>query len=223
MAVSSPTASRIVIVDDHPIVLRGMVQILHVEEDLRVVATAETPAEARASIEEHEPDLVIVDVALKNSSGLDLVKEFRTQHPTLPILLLSMHEESVYAERALRAGARGYIMKREAPEQLVHAVRAVLRGEIYLSDRMVTRILHKFVSGRGTGQGNALDSLTDRELEVFRLMGQGFGTREIAERLSLSIKTIETYRSHVKEKLGLANGAELVRYAMRWVQSENLS
>ena len=216
---SAPAPVRsILIVDDHPVVRQGVRHVIEQEPDLRIVAEAESASEALNALQQHKLDLAIVDISLKGTDGLELTKWIRAQDEKLPVLIMSMHDESLYAERVLRAGAHGYIMKAEVADKIVIAVRRVLRGEIYLSDKVGQNILHE-VSGRSTAMDESpIKQLSDRELEVFRLIGQGHGTREIATMLHLSIKTIETYRAHIKDKLGLASATQLVRYAAQWVE-----
>jgi DNA-binding NarL/FixJ family response regulator len=211
----------VLIVDDHPIVRQGLAQLINQESDLAVCGQAEDAHEAIQAIRQLDPDLVIVDISLKDTSGVELIKDLKVQYPDLPILTLSMHDEAVYGERALRAGAKGYIMKQEATEKVVTAIRRVLAGEVYVSDGMAAMMVSKLVGG-GTGRavGSSVDSLSDRELEVFRMIGEGFNTREMAERLHLSVKTIETYRAHIKEKLALQDASELLRTAIQWVNTE---
>ena len=216
-AAPAPVRS-ILIVDDHPVVRQGVRHVIEQEPDLRIVAEAESASEALNALQQHKLDLAIVDISLKGTDGLELTKWIRAQDEKLPVLIMSMHDESLYAERVLRAGAHGYIMKAEVADKIVIAVRRVLRGEIYLSDKVGQNILHE-VSGRSTAMDESpIKQLSDRELEVFRLIGQGHGTREIATMLHLSIKTIETYRAHIKDKLGLASATQLVRYAAQWVE-----
>jgi DNA-binding NarL/FixJ family response regulator len=212
---------KILIVDDHPIVRRGLAELVNQEAGLVVSGQAEDAHQAMEAIRAQEPDMVIVDISLKETSGLELIKDIKTRHPGLPVLTLSMHDESLYAERALRAGARGYIMKQQATEELIMAIRKVLDGHVYVSDTVAAKMVRKLV-GRGPDVGaSAIDRLSDRELEVFRLIGEGHGTRQIAEKLHLSVKTIETYRAHIKEKLNLADSAELLQHAIQWVKSQN--
>ena len=213
--------TSILIVDDHPIVRQGLTELINHEDDLVVCSQAEDAPEAMGVIKALKPDMVIVDISLKETSGMELIKDINVQYPNLPVLALSMHDESLYAERALCAGAKGYIMKAEATERVITAIRKILSGEIYVSDRMAAKMVRKLVGGRSDVGASAIDSLSDRELEVFRLIGQGRGTRQIAEKLHLSIKTIETYRAHIKEKLSLANATELLQYAIQWVSSQN--
>ena len=210
---------KILIVDDHPIVRDGLIRLIHEEQDLTVCGQAEDAHQALKAISESRPDIAIVDITLKSSDGIDLMKNIRSQYPKLPVLILSMHDEALYAERALRAGAKGYIMKQEASEKLLEAVREILSGRIYCSDKISRRVMHKFARGKADIKDSPIDSLSDRELQVFRLIGCGYRTSEIAKKLYLSVKTIETYRTHIKEKLNLANSAELLRYAILWVNS----
>ncbi len=212
--------AKILIVDDHPLVREGLADLVNKEKDLVVCGQAEDAYQAMEAIRELKPDMVIVDISLKETSGLELIKDIKIQHPGLPVLTLSMHEESVYAERALRAGAKGYIMKREATKKVVTAIRKVLRGQLYLSEKMMTRLVRKFVDGKPEAGTSPIDCLTDRELEVFSLLGRGNGTRQISEQLHLSVKTIETYRSRIKEKLNLTSASELLQHAFQWVNSE---
>lgn len=212
--------AKILIVDDHPLVREGLADLVNKEKDLVVCGQAEDAYQAMETIRELKPDMAIVDISLKGTSGLELIKDIKIQHPGLPVLTLSMHEESVYAERALRAGAKGYIMKREATKKVVTAIHKVLRGQLYLSEKMTTRLVCKFVDGKPEAGTSPIDRLTDRELEVFSLLGRGNGTRQISEQLYLSVKTIETYRSRIKEKLNLTSASELLQHAFQWVNSE---
>jgi DNA-binding NarL/FixJ family response regulator len=211
--------TRILIVDDHPIVRQGLAELVNHESDLVVCGQAEDSHEAIKAIKDLSPTLAIIDISLKETSGLELIKDIRSQYPDLPVLALSMHDETLYAERALRAGAMGYIMKQEATENVIVAVRRILGGEIYVSDRMSARMVRKLVTGQIEPTTSQVERLSDRELEVFHLIGKGHGTRQISERLHLSVKTIETYRAHIKEKLNLADAAELLQYAIQWVSS----
>ena len=220
----SSTKSRgkrtVLIVDDHPIVRQGLAQLINQEHDLVVCGQAEDAHEAIRAVRENEPDMVIVDISLKDTSGVELIKDLQVQHPELPILTLSMHDEAVYGERALRAGARGYIMKQEAIEKVVTAIRRVLAGEVYVSDGMAAKMVSKLVGGASKRTGSLVERLSDRELEVFRMLGEGYNTRETAEKLHLSVKTIETYRAHIKDKLALQDASELLRAAIQWVNTE---
>jgi DNA-binding NarL/FixJ family response regulator len=207
--------SRIFIVDDHPIVRQGLALLINREPDLTVCGDAEEGNSALPKIESLKPHVVIVDISLNGPDGLDLLKELQTRDPNLPVLILSMLDELLYAERALRAGASGYIMKQEATEQVLVAIRRILGGEIYVSDRMANKMLHRFVGGSPPSAHSPIANLTDRELEVFRLIGDGHGTRQIAEALHISVKTVESYQAHIKEKLALKNGRELVQRAIQ--------
>jgi len=210
---------KIVIVDDHPIVRQGLAQLINQEKDLEVCGQAGDAHEALQAIRQLHPDMVIVDIGLKDTSGMELIKDLKIQYPDLPVLTLSMYDESIYGERALRAGARGYVMKQEATAKVVTAIRRVLAGEVYVSDGMAAKMVSKLVGGGTRAAGSFAENLSDRELEVFRMIGEGFGTREMAEKLHLSIKTIETYRAHIKDKLGLQDANELLRTAIQWVNA----
>lgn len=212
---------RVFVVDDHSIVRQGIIQLINQEDDFEVCGEAEDAHQAMDGVRETKPDVVLVDLTLKDTSGLELIKNFKSLYEEMPMLVLSMHDESLYAERVLRAGARGYIMKQEATENVMVAMRQVLGGQVYVSPNIASKILHALVDGPGKGGGSPLDRLSDRELEVFQMIGRGISTREIAEKLFLSIKTVETYRAHIKEKLNLKNATELVQRAVQWVQSEN--
>jgi len=211
--------TNILIVDDHPIVRQGLAELVNHEHDLVVCGQAEDVHQAMKAIKELRPNMAVVDISLKETSGLELIKDINAQYPDLPVLALSMHDESLYAERALRAGARGYIMKAEATEKVVMAIRKILSGDIYISDKMAAKMMLKLVGSKTEVSASPVERLSDRELEVFHLIGQGFGTRQISERLCLSIKTIETYRAHIKEKLNLADAVELLQHAIQWVNS----
>jgi DNA-binding NarL/FixJ family response regulator len=208
--------NRILLVDDHPIVRQGLAELIDHEKDLSVCGVADDIHQALEQIVALGPDLVIVDISLKGSNGIELLKNIKVRYPKQAVLMLSMHDESLYAVRALRAGAAGYVMKQEATEKVLTAIRQVLNGEIYLSERMEKKMMHQLVGGRSARTGSPLEDLSDRELEVFNLIGQGHGTRQIAEELHLSIKTIESHRAHIKEKLNLKNATELVQHAIQW-------
>ena len=202
------------IVDDHPVVREGIAQIIRQAGGLEVCAQADCPEKALHAVSTAKPDVAVLDLALAAGSGLGLIHDLKEWHPHLPLLVLSMHDETLYAERVLRAGASGYIMKQEAAEEFVEAIRKVLNGGVYLSERMSSRMLQK-LTGRERA-ASAIESLTDRELEVLRLVAQCLSPREIATKLCLSIKTIETHLDHVKIKLGLDSSRELFRYAIVW-------
>jgi DNA-binding NarL/FixJ family response regulator len=214
---------KVLIVDDHPIFRMGMAELLNQEADLEVCGLAEDIASARKALIAHEPDLAIVDITLAGDNGLDLVKEISAGPRPLPILVLSMHDESVWAERAIRAGARGYIMKREASETVIAALRNIVAGRIHVSENMMALMLDKFHVRPGSSGAPTIDLLTDRELEVFRLIGAGLATREVAARMNLSIKTIGTYRDRIKQKLCIKTSAELSRRAVLWTEREHFS
>ena len=208
--------SRILLVDDHPIVRQGLTEMIDHEKDLCVCGAAEDLHRALDAVAALKPDLVMVDISLKGGNGIELLKNIKVRHPNMLVLMLSMHDETLYGLRALRAGASGYIMKQEATEKVLIAIRRVLNGEIYLSERMERRMMQQLVRGRTPRSGSPIEDLSDRELEVFNLIGQGHGTRQIAEELHLSIKTIESHRAHIKEKLNLKTATELVQYAIQW-------
>jgi DNA-binding NarL/FixJ family response regulator len=218
---TSQNKHKIVIVDDHPIIRQGLAELIDQEDDLVVCGQVEDAHQAMKAINKQKPALVVVDVSLKDSNGIELIKDIKVQHPDATVLVLSMHDESVYAERALRAGANGYIMKQEASEKIIQAIRKVLNGQVYLSDKMAANVMNKMVGAKTDAGVSAIDRLSDRELEVFTLLGQGRGTRQIAQKLHLSIKTIETYRAHIKEKLNLADAAELLQHAIQWVNDRD--
>ncbi len=214
--VAKKNKNRILLVEDHPIVRQGLAEMIDNQKDLMVCGAAEDVHQALHQISALQPDLVIVDISLKSSNGIELLKDIKLRHPKLLVLMLSMHDETLYAVRALRAGAAGYIMKQEATENVLTAIRQVLGGDIYLSERMEKKLMQQLVGGRAARTGSPLEDLSDRELEVFNLIGQGHGTRQIAEELHLSIKTIESHRAHIKEKLNLKNATELVQHAIQW-------
>ena len=210
---------KVVLVDDHPIVRQGLAQMIARELDMEVCGEAETAADALKAIAACKPDVAVVDLSLKGTSGLELLKDLKVRFPKLPVLVLSMYDETMYAERALRAGAKGYMMKEEATEKVLAAIRGILAGQIYLSEAMASRLLHMAVDGRTPGAVSPTERLSDRELEVFQLIGQGYGNTDIAQQLHLSPKTVETYRAHIKEKLGLSGATELLQHAIQWAQS----
>ncbi|MDB6121275.1 MAG: Two component transcriptional regulator, LuxR family [Pedosphaera sp.] len=208
---------QILLVDDHPIMREGFTQLINHHPDLHVCAHAGNAAKALDSLTTFKPDLAIVDIALNGTSGIELIKNIHSRWPEQLILALSMHEESVHGERALRAGARGYVMKNEATEEIMRAIREVLKGEVYLSKEMRSIVVQKFLNGEQNNGRSGIDQLSDRELEVFQLIGGGRKTSQIAAELHLSVKTVETYRAHIKEKLNLRDGMELVRHAIQWM------
>ena len=211
--------SLILLLEDHPIVRQGLEQTINHEPDLRVCAAVETAEQALQQIETAHPDLLLLDISLQGANGMDVLKVVHQRHPELRVLILSMHDERVYAMRALGEGAAGYVMKEAATEKVLDAIRRVLNGDVYLSPQMEKRSMQQFVGRRSASKGTPLEHLSKRELEVFDLIGQGQRTRQIAEALHVSVKTIESHRQHIKEKLGLSNGHELVQHAIQWHQA----
>jgi DNA-binding NarL/FixJ family response regulator len=201
-------------------VRQGLTLLINREPDLIVCGEAEDAHTAMLSLTVTRPDILVVDISLNGPDGLDLLKNIRTRHPDLPVLILSMHDESIYAERALRAGAQGYIMKQEATEKVLVALRRILSHEIYVSERIANRMLHRYIGSPNATRPSSITDLTDRELEVFRLIGEGHSTRQIAEDLHISVKTVESYQSHIKEKLSLRSARELVQHAIQWSVSQ---
>ncbi|MBN2294274.1 MAG: response regulator transcription factor [Pirellulales bacterium] len=207
---------KILIVDDHPIVCRGLRELVADEPDLEVCGDAEDVSAALKQVESLCPDIVVIDLSLKGGHGLELIHEIKAKNERIRMLVSSMHDESLYAERVLRAGAMGYISKQESPDKIIEALRQILRGEIYLSSRMSNRLLHRLTSGQSF-ETTPIDDLSDRELQVFEMIGQGLSTKEIAVKLDLSHKTIEAHREKIKSKLNLKTGTELNRHATQWV------
>jgi DNA-binding NarL/FixJ family response regulator len=216
--------NRIFLVDDHPLVREWLTNLLNQQPDLEVCGEAETSADALRGIAATKPKLAIIDISLNAASGLELVKDLCIQHPSVAPLVLSMHEEELYAERAMRAGARGYVRKRETSKNILAAIRRVLEGGIYVSEKLSNAMAVKFLKGQeavGIAQSR-VEQLSDRELEVFQLLGQGKSTSQIAEQLHISLKTVQAYSVRAKEKLGLTTAAELVREAILWEESAHL-
>ena len=207
---------RVYLVDDHPLVREWLTNLIHQQPDLAVCGEAETGPQAMRAIAELKPDVAIVDISLRDSSGIELIKDLKQCCPGVAVLVLSMHEESHYAERALRAGARGYIMKRETAKKVVTAIRQVLEGKLYVSENLAAALAAQFVAGQVLATRSPVEQLSDRELEVFELLGEGRGTRQIAETLRVSVKTVQAYCARVKEKLNLGSATELLREAVRW-------
>ncbi|HWS62329.1 MAG TPA: response regulator transcription factor [Steroidobacteraceae bacterium] len=205
---------RVLIIDDHPIVREGLRSILDSQDDLTICGEAETAREARIAIKRLNPDVVVTEFSLKQGDGIDLVREVRAHHPQLPILVLSSHDEAIYAERMLAAGANGYIMKQAASEQFLGSLRHVLDGHIYVSEAVGNNMIHKFAAGGPRRSANPIDRLSNRELQILHMIGKGMSTREAAQALNLSIKTIESHRQRVKRKLNLNTGTQLVRFAV---------
>jgi len=222
----TPMKARIMIVDDHPIVREGMIHFLNTQMDLDACCEAGSTEEALQVVATHAPVLVIVDISLKNESGLALIQTLRHKYPSLCLLVLSQHEESVFSERALRAGANGYVMKQSATGHILQAIRQVLAGHVYLSAAMQSRLSQQLLGGHRSGATSAdadvqprlMANLSEREFEVLQLLGMGFGTRQIADKLSRSVKTIETHRASLKDKLLQKSGTDLVRFAHQWLQ-----
>jgi len=217
-AATANQKNRIFIVDDHPIVRKGLTQLINQEPDLTVCGEAENAEAALELLKKVKPDLAIVDISLRGIDGIELTKLIKVRFENIPVLVVSMHDESLFAERALRAGARGYIMKQEAIEKMMEAIHKVLRGELYVSDRVSANIVKRFVDGKAEGVSSPEELLSDREMEVFQLIGQGFGTRQIADQLHVSVKTVETYRANIKVKLNLKNATELMKHAVHWIE-----
>ena len=217
---SSEPRKRLLIVDDHPIMRQGLALLINEEPDLIVCGEAETANQAIDAIGKLNPDLVLADITMPGKTGLDLIKDLQTLHPGTAVLVMSMHDESLYAERVLRAGGRGYVMKQQGGQVLLEAIRRVLAGQIAVSDRMSSKILEIFSGRRDETGGSPVGKLTDREFEIFQLVGQGKGTKEIASQLNLSAKTVDVHRLNIKQKLQLQSAPELIHYAVCWVQAE---
>jgi DNA-binding NarL/FixJ family response regulator len=212
--------ARILLVDDHPLVREWLATLINQQSDLQVCGEADCAPKALALIDTLKPDVAIVDISMEGGSGIELLKNVKTSHPNVLLVVLSMHDESLYAERALRAGARGYIMKREATKGVLQGIRAVLAGKLYLSDKMAFKMAEKFVVGGSKAARTGIETLSDRELEVFQLLGRGLSTRQIGEELHVSFKTVQAFCARIKEKLKLASATELLREAVRWHDSQ---
>jgi DNA-binding NarL/FixJ family response regulator len=212
-------AGRVLIVDDHPIVRQGLTQLIAQENELEVCGEADDAATALEAVRDLAPDVAVLDLMLKGSNGVELIREMKSRNPSVRILVISMHDEAIYAERALKAGAHGYIMKQKATNEVLSALRKVLAGEVYVSDEVIGKILKRMVGGAGPDTG--IERLSDRELEVFQWLGQGLAVSEIADKLKVSPKTIETYRSHIKEKLGLSSANDVLRVAVAWLENRS--
>jgi DNA-binding NarL/FixJ family response regulator len=213
---------RVVLVDKHPVFRHGLRQLINEQPDLMAAGEADDARSALNSIATDKPDIVVMDLALKESMGIELIKDLKVQYSSLPVLVLSLYEESLYTERSLRAGAKGYIMKDEPPEEILIAIRRVLTGRIYLSSNMGTKLLSPIVNGCLDLSHSPVDRLSDRELEVFQLLGKAYETRQIAETLRVTIKTVESYREHIKVKLNVDNSTQLIRKAVEWVQTAGI-
>ncbi|MEJ2649670.1 MAG: response regulator transcription factor [Sedimentisphaerales bacterium] len=213
--------TQVLIVDDHPVVRDGLTTIINHERDLNVCGEADDAHEALKAVTELKTDVVVVEISLKSSDGIELTKSIKAVHPKLSVIVLSVHDESVYAERALLAGAKAYLMKDAVSENIVKAIRTVLSGEIYVSNTISKKFLHKIAGDKAGTTKTPIENLSDREFEVFRLIGEGYKASHIAKQLHLSTKTIETYRSRIKEKLNLPNAAELLQYSIKWAKSQD--
>jgi len=218
---SSAPRKRILLVDDHPMMRLGMTQLINAEPDLQACGQAGDAAEALRQLAGQTFDLAVCDISLPGRSGLELIKDIAALYPALPVLVISMLDEMLHAERALRAGARGFLMKEAGGEKMLTAIRQVLEGRVYVSERMQDRILNLFSGQRTRASNSPVQGLSDREFEVFQLIGQGKSTREIAKQLNLSSKTVDVHRGHIKEKLGLKDATALVRHAVRWVEIQS--
>lgn len=212
--------ARIFLVDDHPLMRQGVAQLINTQPDMEVCGEAEDASSALKGIAATMPDAAIVDISLRGANGIELIKNLRSLYKFLPILVLSMHDEGVYAQRVLRAGALGYVMKQDAAEKVVIALRRIMSGEIYVNEQVGSQMLHQALTGRGKPSASPIDRLSDRELEVIEAIGQGKPTRQIAKDLNVSVKTIESHRAHIKDKIGLKNASELVKFSVQWVESE---
>ena len=217
MSRTARTRRQVLLVDDHPIVRQGLRRLIDGEGDLVVCAEAATMREARQAIREQDPDVMVVDISLKEGDGMELIKDVRAHHPSLPMLVLSMHDEGVYAERLLAAGANGYIMKQAATDQFINALRRVLEGSVYVSEAVGARMIRKLAAGGTTPSVDPIDRLSNRELQILQMIGRGLSTRQAAEALNLSVKTVESHRQRIKRKLDLATSSQLVQHAVNWV------
>ena len=211
---------KVVLVDDHPLVREGLANLIQQQADLQICGEAGNESQALELIRTAQPRVAIVDISLESGSGIELIKSIKASFPAVTVLVLSMHDESLYAERALRAGARGYVMKREATKKVIQAIRCVLAGQLYVSDKVAALMAEKFVEGRPVATTSLIEQLSNRELEVFQLLGLGHNTRQIADHLHVGFKTVQAYRARIKEKLKLANATELLREAIRWHESQ---
>ncbi len=209
---------RVLIVDDHPIVRKGLSMVLEQEDDLEVCGQAESARDAIELVRQEQPDIALIDLALKDSSGLELIKDIKSRFPDVLMLVLSMRDEGFYAERVLRAGARGYVTKSEGSKMVLEAIHKILQGRIHVSPNIADRVMHKLVEGSNEPGESLVARLTNRELEVFTLLGNGMPTREVADQLNISTKTVDSHREHIKSKLGLTNATDLLKHAIQWVQ-----
>ena len=219
----APTLSKtykVLVIDDHPVFRKGIVALLGEEENLTICGEAEDAMKALGAMRKFEPDIAVVDISMPGTNGIELTKSMLSERPDLKILVLSMHDETLYALRALRAGAKAYVMKAEAMDYVSEAIKKIIAGGIYVSPRFSERLVFRAVQSMDSGLGSPVDRLSDREMEVLHLLGKGFGTREIAAELHLSIKTIETHRMHIKDKLDFKDASEMVRFAIDWVSQQ---
>jgi DNA-binding NarL/FixJ family response regulator len=212
--------AKVLLVDDHPLVREWLAVLINQQADLQVCGETDSAPKALQMIGAVHPDIAIVDISMEGGSGLELIKNIKASYPKVMVIVLSMHDEMLYAERALRAGARGYIMKRDATKIVLQVIRSVLGGKLHLSDNMARMLAEKFVEGRPSAPGSVMEKLSDRELEVFQLLGRGYATRQIAQELHVSVKTIQAFCARIKEKLGLPSATELLREAVRWNDSQ---
>jgi DNA-binding NarL/FixJ family response regulator len=220
MPLAAPAAAkkRVFVVDDHPIVRERLAELIAQEPDLQVCGEAEDASSALRAMQAQPPDIAVVDITLKDTYGIELIKDLKERVPGVPVLVLSMHDESLYGERAIRAGAKGYLNKQEATKKVIPAIRAILAGQMFVSEKMTATILQRMSGGQKMeGGGQPTDVLTDRELEVFQLLGQGLGVKQIAENLFVSTKTVEAHREHIKQKMGFKSSSELLRYAFEYL------
>jgi DNA-binding NarL/FixJ family response regulator len=216
-----PSRQKLLLVDDHPMMRAGLAHLINKQSDLEVCCEAGSPAEALSEIVRCQPDLIVTDITMPGRSGVEFIKDVLALHAGLPILVVSMHDELIYAERVLRAGARGYVMKEAGGEKLLLAIRQILGGQGYVSEQMSARLLDSLSGRRPRGSSSPIEKLSDREFEVFQLIGQGKSTRDIAQQLHLSTKTVDVHRSHIKQKLELKDSTALVRHAVRWVETQD--
>ncbi len=219
---STDSKKRVLVVDDHAIVRRGVIELIEQEPDLAVVGEASGGSAALKLLESEKPHIAIVDISLRDVSGIELIKDMKIHCKNIKILVLSMHDETFYAERVLHAGAQGYMTKSESADKLVEAIREILAGRVYVSSQVATKMISR-LAGVSEPSASSIDSLSDRQFEVFELIGQGFQTREIAQKLHMSVKTVDTHRENIKRKLSLTNAAQLQCYAIQWVQQEQNS
>lgn len=219
---SSINTYKVLVIDDHAIVREGLTTLINKEQDMKICGTAHDAFSALNILSNIQPDIVIVDLSLASASGLDVIVSIKTRYPNIHILVFSMHDETVFAERCIKAGAAGYIMKNDEPRELINAIRKIVNGKIYLSEKMTEYVLNKAMHVKKTQNIDIIETLSDREFQVFQFIGQGHSSKQIATNLNLSIKTIETFREKLKYKLCLTNGLELIQYAIKWVNSHNI-